>query len=99
MHKITGNEVSAISSHNHSHIRILLRYPVDKSCMQFFPYSMHVFDHGTHMCEFLYVYRSLSIRKFTIRKEHEILSIGLNVLEFFCVPLHTEFLPDLYETL
>ena len=40
MHKMTGNEVSAIFSHSHSYIRILLGYPVDKSCMQFIPYSV-----------------------------------------------------------
>ena len=28
---------------------------------------------------------------------HEILSISLNVLEFFCVPLYTEFFSDLHE--
>ena len=38
MHKIKGNEVSAIPSH--SHIRIILCYPVDKSCIQFIPYSV-----------------------------------------------------------
>ena len=28
---------------------------------------------------------------------HEIPSFGLNLLEFFCVPLYTEFLSDLHE--
>ena len=31
-------------------------------------YSIYVFDLGTHLCEFLYIYRSLKIRKFTNTK-------------------------------
>ena len=38
--KITGNEVSTISSHSTSHTRIILCCPIDKSFMQFIPYSV-----------------------------------------------------------
>ena len=37
MHKITGNEVSTISTHSHSHIRIILCCPIDKSCIELVP--------------------------------------------------------------
>ena len=52
-------------------------------------YSLHVFDHRIHICEFLYVYRSLSTRKFSNTK--------FRPLEFFCVSLYIEFLSDLHE--
>ena len=35
--------------------------------------------------------------KYTKIHYHEIPFIGLNVLEFFCVPLYTEFLSNLYQ--
>ena len=38
--------------------------------------------------------RSLNIRKFINTKFRP---LGRNVLEFFCVPLYTEFLSDLYK--
>ena len=69
--KITGNEVSAISSHSHSHTRILLYYPVDNLCMQFIPYSIvYMFLTIWHIyVNFLILtYRSLNIRKFTNTK-------------------------------
>ena len=58
--KITGNEVSAISSHSHSHTRILLYYPVDNSCIQFIPYSIvYMFwTWHTYMWIFLYLPQS-----------------------------------------
>ena len=96
MHKITGNGVSAISSHSYSNIRILLCYPVDKSCMQFIPYSivyMFLIMEHIHMLISLYLPQS----KYTKIHWHEISFIGLNVLEFFCVQLYTEFLSDLHE--
>ena len=96
MYKITGNEVSAISSHGHSHIRILWCFPVDKSCMQFMPYSIvYVFLTMAHVyVNFFYIYPQSKYKKIHYR---EISSIGLSVLEFFCVPLYTEFLSDLYK--
>ena len=35
--------------------------------------------------------------KYTNIHKHAIPSIGLNILEFFCVPLYTEFFSDLYK--
>ena len=62
MHKITGNEVSAISSHSHSHIRILLCFPVDKSYMQFIPYSIvYMFLTMTHMHVNFFIFTAVYI--------------------------------------
>ena len=61
MHKITENEVSTISSHSHSHIRVLLYYPVDKSCKQSISYSKvythidtHTDIHTDHLLKMLF---------------------------------------------
>ena len=47
----------------------------------------------------MYVYFILYLvqSKYTKKSIHEIPSIGRNVLELFCVPLHTEFSSDLYK--
>ena len=52
----------------------------------------HISDF-THIYEFLYVYRSLNAKKFANTKFRP----GRNVLEFFCVPLYTNFLSDHHE--
>ena len=58
---MTGNEASTISSH----IRIILRCPLDKSCC-----SLHVSDHRKAVYEFhcISIKRSLNKRKFTDTK-------------------------------
>ena len=65
MYKIIGNEVSTTSSHGHSHIRLILCYPVDKSWMQSIPYSIvYIFLTIAHIyVNFFYIYRILNIRK------------------------------------
>ena len=57
-------------------------------------YSLHVFDRGTHISQFFLYLPQSKYKKIHYR---EISSIRLSVLEFFCVPLYTEFLSDLYE--
>ena len=90
MHKITLNEASTISSHSHSHIRFILCCPVDKSSMQFILYSV-VYTFLTMAKIYLPQFKYAKIHY------HEIPSIGLNLLEFFCVLLYTEFLSDLHK--
>ena len=95
MHKIAGNEVSIVSSHSHSLIRIILCYPVGKSWMQSIPHSaVNMF---LTMANLDVISLYLSQSKYTKIHQHKISSIGLNVLEFFCAQLSPEFLSDLYE--
>ena len=56
-------------------------------------YSLHVFDRGKNMTISLY----LVLSKYTKIHKQEIPSLGYNVLEFFCVLLHTEFLSNIYK--
>ena len=58
-------------------------------------YSLHIFAHGKSRCELQNV--NFAQTKYTKIPYHGIPSIGINVLEFFCVPLYIELLFDLYE--
>ena len=95
MYKITGNGASTISSYSHSHIQIILCCPVDNSRMQFMRYS--VVSCFWPWQNFMWIPLYLAQSKCTEIHWHEIPSIGRNALEILCVPLFTEFLPDLYK--
>ena len=54
---------------------------------------LYAFEHGKKMLISLYFLQP----KYTKMQQQEILFIGRNVLEFFCVPLHADFLSYLHE--
>ena len=95
MHKITGNEASTISSLSHSHIRVTLCCSVDKSRIQFVSNSV-VYMFLT-IAKMYVNFIILAQSKYTNIHQQENPSIGCNALQFFCVPLYTEFLSDLYK--
>ena len=96
MQTITQKDASAISSHSHSQIRILVCCPVDKSWIL---YSFHIlkFAYFSLWQKIMLISLHSAQSKYAIIHYHEIPSKSLNVLEFFCVPLYTEFLTDLYK--
>ena len=53
----------------------------------------HVFGHVKNICWFHYLWCNLNTQKSVTRDS----LYKPNVLEFFCVPLNTEFLSDLYK--
>ena len=92
---MTWNEPSIISSHKHSYIRIIFMWPYRQAMNGIHLILLATSFWSWQKCMLISLY--LIHFKCTKMNLKEYLSIGRNILEFFFVPLYTEFLSNFHE--